>query len=115
MNLELQQRRNSKETFRRIYRWDKFDVCRFTNDIDTLTSSIFKHYLLWANETFQGLLHKCPYKDLILKSLTVSISSYEVDTFVPNGELRLIVNIFNNRDRNIVSFKLSWEQNYIDV
>lgn len=115
MNVEMQHRFNSDETFRQIFKWEKIDVCKFSNDLDSFTSAIFKKYLLWANQTFQGVFHKCPYRELIVENLTLSLSSYEVDSFVPNGEIGMKVHLFNNRDHNIGTLKLLWKQNYIDV
>lgn len=114
MDIELQRRSQRKDNFQRVFAWEKIDICRFVNDIDSYSSTMFKRYLTWANETFQGVIHKCPYRSLVVTNVTLSLDSFEFDTIVPNGEVKLIVKLYNNRDRNIGTFHLTWIQSLID-
>lgn len=118
MDIEMRVRRSqSKESFQRVFLWEKIDICKFVNEIDSFsTNTIIQSYLLWANETFQGVIHKCPYRKLSVSNLTLSLdSSYEIDTIVPNGEIIHKIHLYNSRDRNIGTFRIIWKQNLIDL
>lgn len=109
-------RNQKKDNFKRIFLWQKIDICRFVNEVETYANSMFKRYLIWANETFQGVIHKCPYRILLVRNLTLSLDpSFEIDTIVPNGEIRHRINLYNNKDKNIGTFQIIWKQDLINV
>lgn len=112
----MKRRSKYKENFMRVFAWDRIEICRFANEIGSYTtSSLITKYLLWANESFQGVLHKCPYTELTVTNLTLSLDSNEFETIVPNGEIQLKVHLYNNRDRNIGTLQLTWNQSLIDA
>lgn len=103
------------ESFMKVIIWHKIDVCRFANDVNSYATSMFKGYLIYINETFKGVLHKCPYRDLSLTNLSMSLdSSFEIDTIIPNGENLVMIHLYNNRDPNIGRIEIIWSQKLVD-
>lgn len=97
-----------------ILSWKKVDLCKFTNDVNSFP--IIKDYLIRANQSYHGIIHKCPYESF---NVNLTVSFYDAfnltNVFVPNGELRMRVHIFNNRDRNIGTLQISWIRNVVVV
>lgn len=71
------------------------------------------HFLLKANDTFHGVLHQCPYESLELKNVTLSIHEKSIETFIPNGLIKIAIKIYNNRDKNLIFFQLILKQHIV--
>lgn len=117
MDLEMKRRGHGriKDKFQKIFAWDRIEICRFSNEIGSYTSSMITEYLLWVNETYQGIFHKCPYRELTVTNLTLSLDTNDFDTIVPNGEVMLKVHLYNQRDSNIGTMQLTWNQSLINA
>lgn len=92
-----------------VISWKKIDICKFTEDYNTLP--IIKDFLIHANESLTGLVHKCPYTGIALKNITYSLNRDQTPMFLPfmpNGEVKLVLLIYNNRDKNIATIQLCW-------
>lgn len=109
MDIFVDFRRSQKDQYKRILGWPKIDLCKFADDVETY--SVLKSYLDYANNTFNGFIHRCPYRIAHIPNATISFDqNYTRDdetptTIFPNGENRFTVKFYNNRDKNIFTLE----------
>lgn len=71
-------------------------------------------YLVYFNETLQGLIHRCPYQGAFFNVSFSSANQLKTNRFIfPNGDLQAFVHIYNNRDKNILSFYFMWTRHLV--
>lgn len=80
-----------------MLKWDKIDLCKFAEDFSSYP--FVNQYIINLNEEIPGLIEKCPRKKLTT-NFTLSFSD---KIFAPSGVSQVIVCVYNNRDKNIIT------------
>lgn len=70
MNTVTKYRSLISRNYRKIVDFKNLDVCPIIATIDKFP--YFKGYLTWFNESFPGLVHPCPYRDLLIFNASLS-------------------------------------------
>lgn len=109
-DIEINYRKSSKFEYRKILGWNKMDICKFTENMETYT--MLKEHLLNLNKDFGDLIHNCPYKNIILDKLNFlrERRGPNATSLFPNGDLKALLRCYNNRQKNILFFQTSWKQ-----
>lgn len=114
LNISICNRLAGAKDFKSVLSFSKIDVCRLTEQIDT-TFAVLKPKLSRINETLNGLIQPCPYKSLKYPKVSHTLNGSEKfgDFHFPSGNVKVLAQIYNNRDRNILFFEMTTEQNIV--
>lgn len=106
MDVNVLIRRSSRDKFKQIITWPNIDLCKFAENINE-TYSVIKEHLLFINKKLNGIIHRCPYKQVEINNFSLSLQGNEdLNTyFCPNGEIKFNVMFYNNREKNILLFE----------
>lgn len=85
MNVMSMYKSLTSQNYRTIINIKNIDVCPIISTSENFP--MFKGYLVWFQKTFPGLVHKCPYEDLMILN-----SSYYVDTLQQQKEKLMFFN-----------------------
>jgi hypothetical protein len=115
---------------RLIMNMKNFDVCPLLNNMH-LTPDLLKHNIDFMNETFPGMIHKCPYtasfeivdandvsKAFFLQSIECVNASRLMKTgeikaqWYPSGTYKVLYKASDDYDENIFSLVLRTEVNW---
>lgn len=111
VDIEAYFRKSSTDEFARILRWDKVDICKFAANVDSY--SVFKEHLKSVNRTFGGIIHPCPYKGaLIIDKISLSLNYLNPakTSLFPNGESKIAVHAYNNKNPDLMYYQLTFKQ-----
>lgn len=132
----VEMKKTDNPGYNTMMKWSKIDVCKLATDItaflivrdfldfvsiqkesygqtDSILSLLPSVICQLQINTMAGgnLIHKCPYNGI---SLNFSMQTEVVDpnshSGFPNGEFKTTVKIYNNRDKNIGTVKIYFEQ-----
>lgn len=90
--------------YHQVFAFKNLDICQLTKI--ALGNGMMNTVLRYVNQTFQGVIHECPYSGwLRVINGTFNIASDKNDLdrlqLFPNGNYKWIVFAFNKRDPNI--------------
>lgn len=105
-----------EKEFKRLLYFPKIDACSFTEQIDS-KFSVLKSQILYLNYTMNGSLHKCPYTKFEVTNFTLSLHGDEkLEYFnLPNGVIKTRIQLYNNRDKNIIFFEMVVLKNIVKI
>lgn len=112
--MEAFYRKSEKDDYIRVLKWEKIDACKLVADIDSYT--LLREQVDKANETFKGMIHKCPYKEFHIEGVTISFTSRSANnkpvSMFPSGYIKVNL-IFRNRNKFLGFVEYSFEQNFV--
>lgn len=103
-------RKSNKFEFKKVLGWNKIDLCKFAQNMDSYM--MVKEHLLTINQYFNGVLHPCPYDRFFFEKVNFLRQMQLTDgsSIFPDGDLRVSVRFYNNRQNNILFFQVTWKQ-----
>lgn len=103
-----------EKEFKRLLFFPKIDACSFTDQIDS-KYSVLKSQIYFINQTVNGEIHKCPYTKFEVANFNLSLNGDEkLEHFnLPNGMIKTIIQVYNNRDRNILFIEMDVLKNIV--
>jgi hypothetical protein len=106
-------RTDENNATRKLLTWKKFDVCKFYIDVNSFP--IIKDVIKFIDEKLNHILHVCPYNGLEIKNFSTSIKDNfdPQNSVLPNGQMKVVILAYNNRDKRIVSLKIKWTRNIV--
>lgn len=95
-----------------ILSWEKIDICKLANDVNAFP--MIRDVVFKVNKQLK-LLHPCPYENLDVTNITFSISNYRQPSMplVPNGNLKLMILVYNNREKNLLTLQYLWTRHIV--
>lgn len=102
-------RRTKTVAFSQFFNWDKIDICKLTEDVNSY--HLFRDYLKIVNDKFNGLIHSCPYRGLNFINASISAISDNLHSIWPNGEIKVCVNLYSRKGKQIMFYQIVVEQN----
>lgn len=108
--MEISHRKSNKFEFNKAIGWNKVDLCKFAENMDSY--SILKEHLVRINHDLGGIIHSCPYRNFVLEKTNFLRFNRgpNAETIFPNGDLKILLRFYNNREKNLVTVQINWKQ-----
>lgn len=106
-------RKTAKDKFIRTFKWDKIDICKLAADVDSY--NLIRKHLKDVNDTFGGIMHRCPYRGFNISGVSLSLEYWleegiSSNTFLPNGENSLLAHLYSIKDKTFLFYQLTFAQ-----
>lgn len=94
--------------FRQIFIFRDLKGCDLSEM--AVSNFVLKPMLEWFNETFQGIIHKCPYEgttkfiNITMDGDNSANQKFYAMQNLPNGEYKFNLKLYNSDDDNILNF-----------